>query len=368
MKKSRLIQIIALILCVLIVLPSCQLRKKSETTYDDESEEESTTDDESDPDDSYPTMLVNSLDQFISDGSVFAENAVLPTPTPIPVVQNTLGRTNDDEGYFEGALENACIVDNEYFRFTILNIDTSTGEYIMNMEYENKTDNAFEVRWFHPIVDECLLDDTYFYTDVVEPHTVYSDVTNMSKFFPEFFENSMEPTRISFLLIAAGADPNVKYPAITMASDGMEYNYIPVDLFPQGESAFVYHEADLTDSTILFDSDGALFAVDYFEVTDYGFYIHYTFVNKTTEHLRLSLDNDILKLDNIVFDTGSQERFIPPYTNFTSYYYVKCETIRASGLDPNDLQTASIPLLVDSLMNGIYVMWQNTLPTKIVYG
>ena len=107
MKRQRLVAIISVLLCIAL-LPSCKLHRKQKVT---ETEEEETLDDEETEADSSELteaslsylMNVSSLDQFISDGSIFAENVPVPTPTPIPVNQTTLGLTNDVDGYFSSA-------------------------------------------------------------------------------------------------------------------------------------------------------------------------------------------------------------------------------------------------------------------------
>ena len=76
MKKNRLVALLAVVLCFAVLLPSCKLHRKVETKATEE-EEETEDETESETDTSTaalitPLMQVSSLDQFISDGSIFA--------------------------------------------------------------------------------------------------------------------------------------------------------------------------------------------------------------------------------------------------------------------------------------------------------
>ena len=110
MRRSRIVALLASILCVSVLLPSCKLHKKTSTegnTIDTEETDETPRATRA-SETTVPSMMVTSLDQFITDGNVFSEDLPLPTPTPIPFNPISLGYTNEDDGYFSGTLENAA--------------------------------------------------------------------------------------------------------------------------------------------------------------------------------------------------------------------------------------------------------------------
>lgn len=370
MKRQRLVVIISVILCFAL-LPSCKLRRKQKVT---ETEEESLVDDETeeseDPsltDESFAYLMnVSSLDQFISDGSIFAENVPVATPTPIPVTQNSLGLTNEVDGYFSGPLENATVVDNEFFRYTIISSQATPDGYIVIAEFENKTDVAYKLYMRNPILNnEC--NDLIFYTNVVEPHSVYEDETN----FIQCFENydGTVPTRISFLLLAV---PIAEKQVAVLADPVNRLNYIPVNLFPQGEDAFHYEPAEIPpESSIMYDTEGAQFIIDRFEVNDSSFSIYYTFINKTTNYLQFLLNDEVITLDKIVFQAGPQAIYVPPYGRQTGVFTVSSDKIRSAGLDPYQIKLVSIPLKANSLNdveNGIKVLWETVVKKEVDLG
>ncbi len=370
MKRQRLVAIISVLLCIAL-LPSCKLHRKQKVT---ETEEEETLDDEETEADSSELteaslsylMNVSSLDQFISDGSIFAENVPVPTPTPIPVNQTTLGLTNDVDGYFSGPLENATVVDNEFFRFTIISSEATPDGYIVKSEFENKTDVPYQLYLRNPIFNnEC--NDRIYYTDVINAHTVFPDETN----FIDCFENydGSVPTRISFLLLAV---PTADSQIAVLADPVNKLNYIPVNLFPQGEDAFRYEPAELPpDSSILYDTEGAQFIIDHFEVNDMNFSVYYTFINKTTDYLQFLLDDEAITLDKMVFNVGPQAIYVPPYGRQTGVFKVPSDSITSAGLDPYHIKLVSIPLKANSLNDvehGIKVLWETVVKKEVDFG
>ena len=356
-----------------MLLPSCGLRRKETTSKTKQTEEEEEDDTESSDDpqttpEAKVLMHVDSLDEFISDGSIFAENVAVATPTPIPVRQAALGLTNEDDGYFSGPLENATVVDNEYFRFTIISAELSDTSYIVTSEFENKSEVPYMLYWRNPIMNNSCT-SWYFYTeDYIEPHTVYTDVSDFAAVFDDF--DGTEPTRLAFLLLGVPIDSSLNA-ALAQApdSDDTTLNYIPVTLFPQGEDAFVYQEAQLSpDSTIMYDSEGAEFVIDRFEATDTTFYVYYTFVNKTSKYIQLRLDNGQITLDKTVFDVGNQAVYIPPYGRQSDCFSVPSSVLSAAGVQPTDFKAISIPLIASSLNDGIMVLWDTVVRKEIDYG
>ena len=380
MKKSKLVKVIAILLCFMLLVPSCGLRRKDSTTveeededFDDEEEEEKNTKKKnSDSDD--PTanvmMYVSSLDQFISDGSIFAENMPVATPTPIPVQQSLLGLTNDDDGYFSGPLNNASIVDNENFRFTIISAEIEDTEdsgkqYVIKFEAENKSDVPYALIFKDPVLDNmCTHSD--FQTDLntaIEPGEVLKDTLEYSSAFDDF-DPSVEPTRIAFVLLAA---PSVKGTKAYLSPTNLERNYVTVTLFPQGESAFEYKPRELSDtSEILYDNDGGQFAINYFETSSYYLYIHYTYTNKTNEYVYLMVDGDIT-LDKKMFNATNLYSYIAPFSQEEGKYAIKLTDIEAAGMNVADIKFVSIPLLAASL-NGLSILWDADVKSKVIMG
>lgn len=380
MKKSKLVKFIAILLCFMLLVPSCGLRRKDSTTveeededFDDEEEEEKNTQKKnSDSDD--PTanvmMYVNSLDQFISDGSIFAENMPVATPTPIPVQQTLLGLTNEDDGYFSGPLNNASIVDNENFVFTIISADMEDTEesgkqYVIRFHMENKSDVPYTVIFRDPVLDNmCTNFDVYTDTkSVIAPGGDYDDFLEYSSLFDDF-DPSVEPTRIAFVLIAA---PSVKGAQAYLSPTELARNYVTVTLFPQGESAFVYKPRELSDtSEIIYDNDGGQFAINYFETTSYCLYIHYTYTNKTNEYVYLMVDGDIT-LDKKMFNAENIYSYIAPFSQEEGKYSIKLTDIEAAGMNVTDIKFVSIPLLAASL-NGLSILWDADVKSKVIMG
>ena len=367
----KIIQILSILLCVMLVIPACNLKRKGDTTKKETEEEEEEEEEEtSASEEDKATMKVDSLDEFISDGSIYADNVPIPTPTPIPVVQTSLGMTNADAGYYSGPLENATIVDNEFFRYTIFYTELTDTNYYVYGEFENKTDLPYILRFKNPIVDNQCFPETEFYSEVIEPHTVVADVTDFASPFsnadcPVDF-SGVEPTRISFLLLAVS---QVQGQLAVIDDPVLQRNYLGINLFPQGEDAYVYQQPQLSpDSTIMYDSDGALFAIDYFEITDYSFKVHYTFINKTTQYISLQLDDEIMNLDSIVFDAGHQSCFIAPFSYQQASFSLSLTDIKNAGLDPLDVHSVAIPLLANSLNDGIKVLWQTLIKKEVEFG
>ena len=374
MKQRKVLTILALLMCVLFILPSCGMQRKTEPTTEEEEDPDDTTTESVEEVDVRATMQVDSLDQFISDGSIFAENVPIPTPTPIPVNQYTLGMTNDGNGYYSGPLENATVIDNEFFRYTIFSAELTDTSYVVTGEFENKTDVSYYLYFKNPILDnECS--DNYFYSDTIGPHSVMEDVTDFAQLFEDF--NGVEPTRISFLLLGVTneTNPDGSSKSVVLSSPEFLLNYVPVNIFPQGEDAFVYQDKPISDdSMILYDSDGAMFAIDYFEVTNEYFCIYYTFLNKTSSYLELRLDDHMITLDGTVFNTPNnshQPIYVAPYARQTAKFTISKDTIEKAGLDPYGISTVTLPLISSSVSDpdeGIKVLWQIDVKCKVSYG
>lgn len=356
----------------MMLLSSCGLHKKQATKATEEEEEiEDEEEDDKDPSGSTApefSMNVTKLHQFISDGSIFAENVPVATPTPIPMKQEYLGLTNDDDGYFSGDLTDAVVVDNEYFKFVIKSAEVTDEGYIVTSEFTNKSDVPYKLYMHDVVVNNVCMDaDHFFVTDsAIEPNKVYTDVTNFASAFYEEPYDFTVPTRISFLMIAG---PTVDGKTAVLADPVNQLNYIPVNLFPQGEDAYVYEEKPLgSTSKIIYDSEGTQLIIDSFDLTDSSLIINYTYINKTSDYIQLRLDDHAITIDKMVYEVGSQAAFIPPYSRRTGNFTVGRSVIEESGLDPNSLHLASIPLRADSLYNGVMVLWQTTIKTEIEYG
>ena len=370
MKRQRLITVISLMLCALMILPSCKMHRKVKETVDEDEEEEELEEEEDQTSDnsaapSVYLMNVRSLDQFISDGSIFAENVPVPTPTPIPVNQTPLGHTNEDDGYFSGPLNNATIVDNEFFRYTILSAELRDGGYFVTAEFENKTEVPYELHMWNPMINnQCSASTLHYYTKTVYPHTVLNDVTDFASCIDNFDGN--EPTRISFTLIGDAIADNQR---ATLADPVNDLNYVVVNLFPQGEDAFHYEETPIDPSSkILYDSDGAEFIIDYFEVTDSYFRIHYTFINKTTVFIGLFLDDKSITLDKTVFETGSQACYIAPFARQEGVFDVEKSVIEEAGMDTYSIKLVSLSLSAKSLDDVLQVLWETVIKTEVNMG
>lgn len=371
MKKNRLIALLAVVLCFAVLLPSCKLHRKVETKATEEEEEtEEETESETDISNASlvtPLMQVYSLDQFISDGSIFAENVPIPTPTPIPVNQTTLGLTNEDIGYFSGPLENATIVDNEYFRFTIISVEMTDTKYNVKFQFENKTDNPYSISFLNSIMDN-ESSEWYYYTDnVLEPHTVYDDENDFGVFFEGY--HGQVPTRLSFLLLATVSSSNMPH-AVLWESDGATYNFVPVNLYPQGEDAFHYVEPEISDdSSIVYDSDGIQLRIDSFDVDSNSFDIHYTIVNKTNKYVMFSLSDKKIMLDQTVFDNAALSTcYVAPYGNVRGSYQVLLDDINSAGMDPNMVKTVSFNVRACYLDEEISVLMEAIIKKEVTFG
>ena len=371
MKKNRLIALLAVVLCFAVLLPSCKLHRKVETKATEEEEEtEDETESETDTSTSAlitPLMQVSSLDQFISDGSIFAENVPVPTPTPIPVSQTTLGLTNEDIGYFSGPLENATVVDNEYFRFTIISVEMTDTKYNVKFQFENKSDSPYNINFLNAIMDN-ESSNWYYYTDsVIEPHTVYDDENDFGIFFEGY--SGQVPTRLSFLLLATTTSSNMPRP-ILWEKDGLNYNFVPVNLFPQGEDAFHYAEPEISDdSSIVYDSDGIQFRIDSFDVDSNTFDIKYTIVNKTNMYVMFSVSDGKITLDQTVFDNAAFNTcYIAPYGNVRSDYQVLLTDLNSAGVDPNMVKTVSFNVRASYLDEDISVLMEAIIKKEVTFG
>ena len=367
MKKNRLIALLAMVLCFAVLLPCCKLHRKVETTVtEEETEEETESESEATTSLAPSLMQVYSLDQFISDGSIFAENVPVPTATPIPVVQTALGLTNEDDGYYSGALENATVVDNEFFRYTIISVETTDEAYNLNVEFENKTDIPFSLFIMNPFIDGYSVQMT-FITEVIEPHKVIADVISFEKEdFPLY--DGREPTRVSFLIAPNPLDSNDT--VYLSEIGGFKYTYAAVSLFPQGEDAFHYTDPDISDtSSIVYDTDGICLQFDSFEIgTDY-FKINYTFVNKTNVYVMAYLKDGRITLDTTVFDTGYlQSMYVAPYGVYKSNFSVSLNDINNAGLVVGDVKTVSVPLYAKYLASDDSVLVDTDVKKEVTFG
>ena len=370
MKKNRLVALLAVVLCFAVLLPSCKLHRKVETTAAEEEEEtEDETESETDASTASlvtPLMQVYSMDQFISDGSIFAENVPVPTATPIPVNQTLLGQTNEDDGYFSGPLENATIVDNEYFRFTIVSAETVDGQYTIKAQFENKSDIPYNLFWRDVKVDN-YVGHLSVITETVEPHKVLDFENSINKeYFPGY--DGQEPTRISFYLQAKPLNPDDS--AVLTVVDDAGKPSVAVNIFPKGEEAFHYEEPALSDtSSIVYDSDGIRLQIDDFELTDSYFFIHYTFVNKTNVYAMAYLKDSCITLDSTVFDVGSlQACYIAPYGCYEGSYFVDVNSIQNAGLVPTDIKTVSIPVFAFYLGAANSILMDTDVKKEVTFG
>ncbi|MBO4926812.1 MAG: hypothetical protein J5379_00980 [Clostridiales bacterium] len=369
MKRINFSALISVLLCVMVLCTSCGLHRKEttkKTKVKEETEEEETDEstDETENPQSVALMKVDTLDAFISDGSIFAENVPIPTPTPIPVTQSPLGLTNDVDGYFSGPLTNASIVDNEFFRYTIISVELTDTTYVVNAEMENKTDVPYILYFRDPIMDN-MSTDWYVYTDTIEPHTVLEDTTDFASIFEDF--DGSEPTRLSFLILAI---PNDDSQIAILADPVDKLNFIPVNIFPQGEDAFVYQEKPLDpEAMIVYDSEGGQLVIDSFETTEGGqFRVNYSFINKTGDYIQLKLEDGTMTLDKMVFDVGHQSTYAAPYSRVTGQFYVSGTLTTEAGVDPNSVKRVSLPLIAKSLTQDFKVLWQSTITKEVVFG
>lgn len=370
MKKNRLIALFAVVLCFSVLFSGCKLHRKVETeaTEEEEEAEDETESETAGTTDSLVTSLmqVYSLDQFISDGSIFAENIPVPTATPIPVNQTLLGQTNEDDGYFSGPLENATILDNEYFRYTNVSVETTDEAYIINAQFENKSDIPYSLVMSDITVNN-YAEQIKFGSEVVEPHKVLDDVTKIDKQnFPWY--DGQEPTRISFLLQSNPLDKS-DFAALT-ENDDSRSNYVAVNLFPQGEEAFHYEDPALSDtSSIVYDSDGIKMQIDYFKIADYTFEIHYTMVNKTNTYVMAYLKDNSITLDTTVFDTDAvQACYIAPYGCVAGKYSVSLDAIQTAGLISNEIKSVSIPVIAFYLGADKSILMDADVKREVTFG
>ena len=363
MRRSRIVALLASILCVSVLLPSCKLHKKTSTegnTIDTEETDETPRATRA-SETTVPSMMVTSLDQFITDGNVFSEDLPLPTPTPIPFNPISLGYTNEDDGYFSGTLENATIVDNDLFRFTIVNTEVSQEAYIVNSQFENKSDVPYRLKLLDPCFDGYAVEESYI-TEIVEPHTVLDDVTDFTATIPDYA--GMEPDRIAFLLLAVPIDTSMT------ASIQFEKNYVPCTLFPHGEEAYTFQDRnEVSGSSILYDSEVGQFTIDQFEISDRYFSATCSFLNKSSEYVMLRAANGQVMLDNSYFDLSSNTAvYVAPYSRLTYSYKVSLSSIEEAGINPQSVKLFSMDLEADTLYYDIAVMWESLIRKEIVFG
>ena len=369
MKKNRLIALLAVVLCFAVLLPCCKLHRKVETKAteeEEETEEETESETESTTSLAISQMQVYSLDQFISDGSIFAENVPVPTATPIPVAQTSLGLTNEDVGYFSGALENATIVDNEYFRFTITSVEMTDTAYNVKFQVENKTDTPYTIFFLDSIMDNESTNWYYYSDSVIEPHTVYEDENDFAVFFEGY--NGQVPTRLSFLLLATTADDLPR--AVLWGKDDSTYNFVPVNLFPQGEEAFHYEELEIPDdSSIVHDSEGIQLRIDSFDVDDNSFDINFTVLNKTNKYVMFSLSDGKITLDQTVFNnTMLNTSYVAPYGNVHYVYQVSLDKMNSAGVVPSMVKTVSFNVKASYLDEDISVLMEAEIKKEVTFG
>ena len=372
MKKNRLIALLAVVLCFAVPLPSCKLHRKvetKETEEEEETEDETESETESSTDSLItPLMQVYSLDQFISDGSIFAENVAVPTPTPIPVNQTTLGLTNEDVGYYSGALENATIVDNEYFRFTITSVEMTDTVYNVKFQVENKSDTPYTINFLDSIMDNEVSSKYYYYSDfVLEPHKVYDDENDFGKFFEGY--NGQAPARLSFLLLATTSSSDMPRPVL-WEKNGSTYNFVAVNLFPQGEDAFHYEDPEISDeSSIVYDSEGIQVRIDSFDISTDYFSITFTVLNKTNTYVRYSLRDGMITLDQTVFENKTLDTcYVAPYGNVRSVYKIKLGDINSAGMNPNLVKTVSFDVRANYLDEEISVLMESVIKKEVTFG
>lgn len=377
MKKNRIIALITSIMCVALLVPSCnKLHKKETTRRTKATTEEDEGKTEPAETESSAVMNVLSLDQFVSDGLFYTEDVALPTPTPIPLVQTTLGLTNEDDGYFSGPLQDAVIVDNEYFRYTIFSAEATSDSYILNGEFENKTDIPYILYLFNPIIDNSC-NDYYFYTETIAPHSIMADVTNFKGCIPNY--DGTEPDRIAFVLVALAVDESgVADSSIFAPLNGSEnqVNYVTCNLYPHGEENFVYEEQEIeSGSTIVFDSEESRCDLEYFEVTDKYFIVHYSVLNKTSDYIRIQLDDENISLNGMGFTNSSgatgncrTNNYIAPFARQTCAVAVKLSDIKKLGLDPMKIENVYFSLTCYSLTRNTGAMWATTVMQEVVFG
>jgi len=367
MKKSKIIRFLSVMLCVSLLTVSLSACKKSSgktsRTTEEETEEE-TTEATTKATVPVPSMKVDSLDQFISDGSLYAEDVVLPTPTPIPVQQTPLGLENDGNGYYSGSLENVNVIDTKNFRYTITKIEHDDEHYYVYGEFENKTDYTYSLHFKNPTVDnEC---NSFYFTldEPIQPHTTVPDLTDFAKCVKDY--HGQEFTRISFLLLAIDSLKVGK----TMPISETGNNYILVNLFPQGEDKYVYEESPLPEGAdIVVDTEGTLLSIDSFELlgTDPGrIYIHYTIRNKTADYIQFKLKDESMMFDDTVFDgLGHQSTYVAPFTTISDYFSISLENFDKVKIDPHNVKSLSLPVIVNSLTDDIKVMWERIIKVEV---
>lgn len=370
MKRIPLLKILSTVLVVSLLAFSCSSCKKSENTAktrvttEEEDDEEETTKKTTQATVPSPTLDVFSLDQFISDGSLFAEDVIVPTPTPIPVEQKPLGLENNGKGYYSGPLENVTVIDNEFFRYTIFNVEKDDEHYYVNGEFENKSDVAFGLRFKNPTVEN-ETNSFQFYLDApIAPHTTIPDTTDFAKCVKNY--SGQDLTRISFLLLAT--DPEGQGTIIPISES--KTNYVLVNLFPQGEDAFVYQESALPDTAdIVVDTEGALLSIDSFDLTSDLLVIHYSFRNKTGDYLQFKLKDETIMVDDTVFDeVGHQSVYIAPYSTLSDYFSIRLERFDKVKLDPKNAKSITLPVIANSLTDEIKTLWERMVKAEIEFG
>lgn len=367
MKHSKWITVLTVLLACSFLLSACSSSNKSSrrSTASEEETEESSQQETTEPE--VPTINVSSLDQFLSDGSLFAEDVPVPTPTPIPVKQTKLGMENDGKGYFSGMPENTTIIETKYFRYTIFDIKKTDTSYEVNGEFENKSDKAYKLTLRNVAIDSVATTTRFYLQDPVEPHTKVPDTTDFATVVEGY--HGQDFSRISFLILASDPDTS-KNATIPISDDGS--NYVLINLFPKGEDAFRYEEKAIDeDSKIIFDSDGALFSVDGFEYThsavSSSMTIHYTFVNKTADYIQFKLLEQKIMLDNVEVEIGHQSIYIPPFASLSGDFYVSNSALEGTGINPANVKMVIIPVIANSLTDGIKVLWQKSIKTEVTY-
>ena len=366
MKRSKWITVLATLLACSFLFSACSSSNKtSRRTTASEEETEESTQETTEP--VVPTINVSSLDQFLSDGSLFAEDVPVPTPTPIPVKQTKLGMENNGKGYFSGMPENATIIETKYFRYTIFDIKKTDTSYEVNGEFENKSDKAYKITLRNIAIDSIATTSRFFLQDPIEPHTKVPDTTDFATALEGY--HGQDFSRISFLILASDPDQSANA-TIPISDDGS--NYVLINLFPQGEDAFKYEEKTLSeDSKVIFDSDGALFSVDGFEYThsaiSSSMTIKYTFVNKTADYIQFKLLEQKIMLDDKEVEIGHQSIYIPPFASLEGNFYVSNSALEGTGINPENVKMVIIPVIANSLTDGIKVLWQKSIKTEVTY-
>lgn len=148
MKRSRLFSLMAIVLCLAVTMPSCKLHK-IQPTVEEEDEDET-------PPSTQPaeTMVVNALNQFISDGAPYeeiisiSESTPAPTTAPMVMVPAPAGMTGYSKGDMTYAVTNEwTFAEQDIYHYFFVDVNNGSNSFMMVFTEDSTVPNMDETSY-----------------------------------------------------------------------------------------------------------------------------------------------------------------------------------------------------------------------------